>query len=158
MGHFQIGSLTNFRLAPASNSRFYVPVIRRVIATFLLFCLVLLVPASASPFRVCFIEDAVLLPGWGVARSTDSEKPKCCEDCDGEKDGSCCLDVKKFPDAPEPSSPIFRVPVRFCLPAAEAGLPPRPVIALETPFVPSAPIRGRDSPGERRALLEIWNI
>ena len=42
--------------------------------------------------------------------------------------------------------------------AAEAGLPPRPVIAVETPFVPSAPIRGRDSPAERRALLEIWNI
>ena len=145
-------------LRQPSNQRSGFPVIRRITATLLLLCMVLLIPASASSVRVCFIEDSVLLPGWDVARSTDSEKPKCCQDCDGEEDGSCCLDVKKFPAAPEPSSPILRVPVWFCLPAAEAGLPPRPVIAVETPFVPSAPIRGRDSPAERRALLEIWNL
>lgn len=140
------------------NHGSYLSVIRRITATFLLLCMALLVPVSAASVRVCFIENSVLLPGWDATEDADSEKPKCCQDCDGEKDGSCCLDVKKFPDAPERSSQVFRVPVWFCLPAAEAGLPPRPAIGVETPFVPSAPIRGPDSPGERRALLEIWNI
>jgi len=133
-------------------------VVRRFIATGLLLCMVLLVPASASSIRVCFLASDVLMPGWTSQEDSDSQKPKCCPDCDGKEDGSCCLDVKKLPDAPEPNSPGFRVPVWFCLPTLEVGLPPCPVIALETPFVPSAPIRGPDSPGERRALLEIWNI
>ena len=45
----------------------------------------LLVPASASSVRVCFIEEAVLLPGWDAKEAGGSEKPKCCPDCDGKR-------------------------------------------------------------------------
>lgn len=131
-------------------------VFRRFIATGLLLCMVLMVPASASSFRVCFLETEILLPGW--TRQGDAEKSKCCQDCDGEEGSSCCLDLKKLPDAREPGSPIFRSLVGFCVLTPEVGFPPCTLFAVEMPFAPSTPIRGPDSPGERRALLEIWNI
>lgn len=133
-------------------------VIRRITATFLLLCMALLVPASASSVRVCFIEEAVLLPGWDAERSSDSEKPKCCPGCDGKEDGHCCMELKKLPDAPEPSVHIFLSPVFFCLATSEVCVPPCPVLEACRSFLPSAPIRGPDLPREWRALLGVWNI
>jgi hypothetical protein len=120
--------------------------------------MVLLVPASGSSVRVCFIEKAALLPGWTASETSDSEKPKCCPECDGMEDGHCCMDVKKLPDAPEPSAPILLFPVFFCLASLEVCVPQCPVTEAAQPFVPSTPIRGPDSFCERRALLGVWNI
>jgi hypothetical protein len=147
-----------FALHRRSNHGFHNSVIRRVTATFLLLCMAFMVPASASSVRVCFIEDAVLLPGWDAKEAGGSEKPKCCPDCDGKEDGHCCMDVKKLPDAPEPSAPIFLSPVFLSLPTLEVCLPPCPVTEADRPFVPSTPIRGPDLPQEWRALLGVWNI
>jgi hypothetical protein len=120
--------------------------------------MVLLVPASASSLRVCFIEKVTLLPGWTTTQATDSENPKCCSACDGKEDGHCCMDVKKLPDAPEPPAHLFLSPVFFWIRTPEVCLPPRPVMEAERPFRPSAPIRGPDLPREWRALLGVWTI
>ena len=118
----------------------------------------LLVPVAAASVRVCFIENGVLLPGWDAAQATDSEKPKCCPECDGMEDGRCCLDLKKLPDAPIPSTPILLTPVFFWIATSVVCLPPCPVTEAARPFVPSTPIRGPDLPREWRALLGVWNI
>ena len=137
---------------------FHTPVIHRVTATFLLLCMAFMVPASASSLRVCFIEKVALLPGWTSPQASESEKTKCCPDCDGKKDGHCCMDVKKLPDAPEPSSPIFLSPIFFCLVPLEVCLPPCPVTEAPPLFLRSTPIRGPNSHCEWRALLGVWNI
>ena len=113
---------------------------------------------AVASVRVCFIEKSAHLPGWTAIVSADSEKPKCCIECDGKQDSGCCMDVKKLPDAPAPSAPIFLSPVFFCITDQEICLPPCPVTELTQPFVPARPIRGPDLPREWRALLGVWTI
>ena len=133
-------------------------VIRRMTATCLLLCMALLVPAAAVPVRVCFLEKRALLPGWKATLASDSEKPKCCSDCDGKEEGHCCMEVKKLPDSPEPSAHLVLTPVFFWIATSEVCLSPPPVLEADGPFLPSAPIRGPDLPREWRALLGVWNI
>lgn len=100
-----------------------------------------------------------MMPGFAAFGETATHKDKCCPDCgDTEEGDSCCHDLKKLPDAPQPSGPLVLPPLFFCELSARIVLPPCPVADVDVAFVPAAPIRGPDSPGLRRALLGIWNI
>jgi len=132
---------------------------RRVIAAFVTICLGILIPAVASPMRVCFLDGSVLLPGYATFGESPTHKDKCCPDCgDTDQGDSCCLDLKELPDAEHPGGPLVLPPLVCC--GLEIGIvvPPCPVMWTEAVRMPSTPIRGPDSPGSRRALLAIWNI
>ncbi|MBX3742089.1 MAG: hypothetical protein KF712_13915 [Akkermansiaceae bacterium] len=133
--------------------------VRQFLATLLLICFGALLPTAASPMRVCFLDHEVLEPGFATYGETSTHKLKCCPDCGSPQNGdSCCMDVKKLPDAPEAVAPVGLPPVVFSETEFEVTVPPCPVVILEEAFIRSAPIRGPDSPGTRRALLGIWNI
>lgn len=127
---------------------------RRVLSVLLLLCLGILFPLGASPVRLCLLENRLLI---GDAPDCGTEKTPCCPDC-GTDDESCCIGMDGLPDAstvPEPPSlppvPAVEVPaLAFAAPPADSADVPR--------SVRPAPIRGPDSPGTRRALLEIWRL
>lgn len=131
--------------------------VRQFLAALLLVCFGVLLPTAASPLRVCFLDGELLEPGFTTYGETASHKLKCCPDC-GKEGDSCCMDVKKLPDAPEAVAPVVLPPVVFSETDFEITVPPCPVVILEEAFIRAAPIRGPDSPGKRRALLGIWNI
>lgn len=139
---------------------FYKSVIRRVIATFLLLCMALSVPASAASMRICFIEAELVLPSWSAATTDDSEGLQCCGECSRgtEQPDPCCVDLEELPDAAAPHLPTVIPPaVIFEIPT---NLDPSPVIT-ETDlrsFSPSEPIRGPSSPAAYRAVLGIWRL
>ena len=133
---------------------------RQFLAAVLLVCFGMLIPTAASPMRVCFLENTVKEPGFVTYGETPSHKLKCCPDCGtSEKGDSCCLEVKKLPDAPDPSSTtLVFTPIFFLEQESVFTLPPCLVVEFKETFAPSTPIRGPDSPGSRRAVLGIWNI
>jgi hypothetical protein len=131
--------------------------VRQFLAALLLVCFGALLPTAASPIRVCFLDGEILEPGFTTFGETASHKLKCCPDC-GKEGDSCCMDVKKLPDAPDPVSPVLLPPVVFSEKDFEITVPPYPVVILKEAFIRATPIRGPDSPGTRRALLGIWNI
>jgi len=109
--------------------------------------------------RICLLDGEILGPGFATYGETASHKLKCCPDCESQENGdSCCLDVKKLPDAQEPAAPVILPPIVFTENSFEISVPPCPVVMVEQAFLPAAPIRGPDSSGTRRALLGIWNI
>jgi hypothetical protein len=132
---------------------------RRVVAALLTMCLGILIPVVASPMRVCFLDDSVLLPGFTTYGESPTHKDKCCPKCgDTEEGDSCCLDLKKLPDAEHPSGPLV-LPSLVCLKLDDRTIVPScPVTWIESAHVPATPIRGPDSPGSWRALLSVWNI
>lgn len=134
--------------------------VRQLLAALLLVCFGILIPTAASPVRICFLEAKLLEPGFAAYGETVDHKLKCCPDCGAPENGdSCCMDVKKLPDAPDPSAPVLVLsPIFFFERELDFSLPPCPVADLKETFSPAAPIRGPDSPGARRAVLAIWNI
>lgn len=133
--------------------------VRQFLAALLLVCFGALLPTAASPMRVCFLDHEVLEPGFTTYGETGGHKLKCCPDCGSPENGdSCCMDVKKLPDAPEPTSPVVLPPLVFTETDFVITVPPCPVVIVEEAFSRAAPIRGPDLPGTRRALLGIWNI
>lgn len=137
----------------------FITTMRRLFAVLLTVCLGILIPVVALPVRVCLLDDSVLLPGFSTYGESPSHKDKCCLDCGNTDSGeSCCFELKKLPDAEFPTGRLV-LPILVCC-EYDIGIsvPPYSVIAREMPFLPSAPIRSPNSPGERRALLEIWNI
>lgn len=122
-------------------------------------CLGILIPTAATPIRVCFLDGKIHEPGFATYGETASHKAKCCPDCGSQENGnSCCVDVKKLPDAPEPTAPVVLPPLVFSETDFEVTVPPCPVVMVEKAFIRAAPIRGPNPPGMRRALLGIWNI
>jgi len=125
---------------------------RRVLAALLLFCVGILIPASASPVRICFLE---------LEMNSNQANSRCCTDCSQgtEQPDPCCHDLEKLPDS---QAPVLRVE----LPAAmitdvPAGLCPAPVMIARNSrgcFPESAPIRGPTSPAAYRAVLGIWRL
>jgi hypothetical protein len=124
---------------------------RKVLAAFLLFCVGIMVSASATPLRICLLDYLV---------ETASEASACCMDCtrEPEKSEPCCHDLEQLPDAPVPQDPV-ELP-----PAVVADLPPvlflTPVpaqVCLEK-FTVSEPIHGPTSPAAHRAVLGIWRL
>jgi hypothetical protein len=127
------------------------PPMRRVLAALLLFCVGILIPASASPVRICFLE---------LGLNSFQADSKCCSDCSQgtEQPDPCCHDLEKLPDSPAPQLPVE-------LPAAVitdvlACLSPAPAMTQmrKTCFPVSAPIRGPTSPAAYRAVLGIWRL
>ncbi len=132
---------------------------KRLLAMLLLVCFGMTIPSSASPWRLCSLEGKALAPGFKNYGETPSQKSKCCPDCGTTDDGdSCCVDIEKLPDVPIPSAFLILPPHFFCESDFDLAMPLCAVTEIEVPFVPSAPIRGPDSPGEHRAMLGIWNI
>ena len=122
-------------------------------------CLGILIPVVSLPMRVCLLEDAVLLPGFATYGETPGHKEKCCPDCGNtDKGESCCLDLKKLPDAELPTRPLDLPSLVFCQIDIRVAVPKCPVACMESAHVPATPIRGPDSPGSWRAILSIWNI
>lgn len=124
----------------------------------LLLCFGYLIPTAASPMRLCIDDGVLLTPGFQTYGETPSHKVKCCPDCGTKESGdSCCIDVKKLPDAQEVGAPMMLPPVYFIESDVEILVPACPVMMVQA-YERATPIRGPDSPGARRALLEIWNI
>jgi hypothetical protein len=131
----------------------------RYVAVFLTVCLGILIPVVASPMRVCFLDETVLLPGFTTYGESPTHKDKCCPKCGDTDEGeSCCLDLKKLPDAEHPSGPLVLPPLVCCELDVSTVVPPCAVTWIESAHVPATPIRGPDSPGSWRALLSVWNI
>jgi hypothetical protein len=122
-----------------------------MLAALLLLCVVILIPASASPVRICLLDLK-----WKFAQ-VDS---KCCPDCqrENEQPDPCCVDLKELPDSGVPQLPVELPPV--VITDLPADLPAALVmirICAET-FAVSTPIRGPTSPSAHRAVLGIWRL
>lgn len=125
---------------------------RRLLAALLLFCVGILIPASASPVRICFLELGL------NSYQSDSE---CCPDCSQgtELPDPCCHDLEKLPDSGVPQLPVE-------LPAAvvtdvPADLCAAPLLIARfslSDFPVSTPIRGPTTPAAYRAVLGIWRL
>ena len=73
--------------------------VRKLLAVLLLLCVVISIPATASPVRICFLE---------LSLNLTSEEAKCCSDCTRENElpEPCCSDLEALPDAPAPQVPV----------------------------------------------------
>lgn len=124
---------------------------RKLLAALLLFCVGIMIPASASPVRVCLLE---------LGLQSIQEDSKCCGDCEHGKDqpDPCCHDLESLPDSPAPQDPV-ELP-----PAVVADLPPVlfaspvPVLVCREGFSVSEPIRGPTSPAACRAVFGVWRL
>ncbi len=124
---------------------------QRTLAALLLICVGILIPASAAPVRICFME---------LGLNTYQEFSKCCIDCSQESEvpDPCCHDLEELPEAIAPQFPaelpaavITEMPVHHCLTPVTTILP-------LAHFPTSAPIRGPTSPAAFRAVLSIWRL
>ena len=124
---------------------------RKVLAAFLLFCVGIMISASATPVRICLLDSSL---------ETGREDSKCCSDCTRETETSdpCCHDLEQLPDSPVPQDPVELPPLVM------ADLPPPFFIAPVVNRVrgesvhASGPIRGPTSPAAHRAVLGIWRL
>lgn len=122
---------------------------RKVLASFLLMCLGVLIPVAASPMRICLLDGGILAAG-SVSQSG------CC-DCE-DQHAPCCVELEKLPELFVPQAAV-ELP-----PAVVAELPLWPCARLFASELPrescrfSEPIRGPDSPGAHRAVLGIWRL
>jgi hypothetical protein len=122
---------------------------RKLLASFLLLCLGVLVPVAASPMRVCLLDG-------GIFAASCATEVGCC-DCDGSHE-PCCVELEKLPTLSVPQAEL-ELP-----PALLAELPswicPQPLASERSREISrySEPIRGPDSPAARRAVLEIWRL
>jgi hypothetical protein len=138
--------------------------VRQFIALFLVTCLGILIPTAASTVRVCRLESTIYLGGFesfGATAGTDGfQKAKCCPDCgdESEDDDPCCLELRKLPDAPEPSAPVGLPPVLPVESSDYAVNIERIEDHCREIFSAAEPIRGPTSRGVRRAMLGVWNI
>lgn len=120
-------------------------------AALLLFCVGILIPASAAPMRICFLEFEL---------NCFQGDSKCCSDCSKgtEHPDPCCYDLEKLPDSEMPQFPaelpaavITDVPASLCPTHGMAKM-------YRTYFPVSTPIRGPTSPAAYRAVLGIWRL
>lgn len=132
---------------------------RRFLASLLLICFGVMTPLAVSPLRYCLLEGKLLMPGFKTYGETATHKDKCCPDCGTHGKGdSCCHELKKLPDAAQPSGPLVLTPLFCCELNARLVMPPCPVATAPELPAPDVLIRVPDPPGLRRALLGIWNI
>lgn len=133
---------------------------RRAWAVLLLMCLWVTVPVAALPFRICLLEQRLLVPGSAEGWQGGDEVGDCCNECERGNPSAppCCVDMEKLPDAPLPQIPVELPPVLISwLP--DHLLPPR--VAIESSPEPSTGIPqapGRASPSAFRAVLEVWSL
>lgn len=143
-------SSVEYSLDPTLGTVTLLPM-RKLLAALLLFCVGILIPASASPVRICFLEIKLKLT------QADS---KCCSDCKQgtEQPDPCCHDLKELPDSGVPQLPVELPPV--VITDLPADLPAALVITriCTENFTVSTPIRGPTSPSSYRAVLGIWRL
>jgi hypothetical protein len=82
--------------------------LRTPIAIWLLACFGMMLPAAATPLRVCFI---------GTHLAIAAEDTGCCHDCNRPTEGPqpCCMDLESLPDASTPEAAVLLPPVPICL-------------------------------------------
>ena len=124
---------------------------RRLLAALLLFCVGMLIPASATPVRVCFLEFEL---------SSLKQDSACCDDCSQGTDrpDTCCYDLEKLPDSLAPGIAV-EVPAAVVTDVLVAWCPALVMTSAASDRFPvSAPIRGPTSPTAPRAVLGIWRL
>ena len=127
------------------------PTVRKIVSALLLFCVGILIPASASPVRICILE---------LELNSSQAESKCCSDCKRgtEQPDPCCHDLEKLPDSSAPQNPVELPPVVV----ADVLVPlcPFPAVpnARDGYFSISAPIRGPTLPVACRAVWGIWRL
>ena len=126
---------------------------QRVIAAFLLACLGMMLPTAASPFRVCFLDQQILMAEGGP----DSE---CCPDCtrESDEDDPCCVDLEALPDAPAPQPSIGLPPAINTFICEHPILAPLRIARDRKVFARPERIRGPTSPAAHRAVLGVWRL
>jgi hypothetical protein len=130
---------------------------RRTVAILLLACFGILVPLSASPVRVCFLDADAAAGSLMIGQNAGKD---CCDGCtrESETPDPCCLDVEELPDSTPPQSSFELPPVVLTdLTELPGSLALREEIPSEV-FSPSEPIRGPTSPSAFRAVLGIWRL
>lgn len=133
---------------------------KRVVAAFLLFCLGMMIPVGASPFRFCLLEGGIRMSGVQMAVDLPDGRNKCCPDCDPASDESdpCCVEVEKLPDSSTPQLPVVLPPVVMsCLPEVPWVAPASVECECVRPWV-FPMIRGPASPAAYRSVLEVWRM
>ncbi len=120
---------------------------RRLLASVLLLCVGLSLPAAGGPLCLC-------VAGWFEDASGCCD---CCDHC-----GSDCSDecpwVESLPEAPAPESPTGLPPVPvMVLGNAATALPDSPSQSLLL-LDRAAPIRGPTTGPPPRAMLAIWRL
>jgi hypothetical protein len=127
---------------------------RKVIAAFLLACLGIMLPTAATPVRVCFLEEEILI----AAAGPDS---KCCPDCTRETDESdpCCMDLEALAAAAAAPQPSIELPPAILTEVVgNAILAPLRTERDRKVFARPERIRGPTSPAAHRAVLGIWRL
>jgi len=122
-----------------------------MLAALLLICVGILIPASASPVRICFLELEL--------KSSEADS-KCCTDCNRgtEQPDPCCIDLEELPDSRTPQLPI-ELPAAVMTDVPQMSRPtPELKRVRRTCFPVSAPIRGPTSPAAYRAVLGNWRL
>lgn len=115
-----------------------------IIATLLLICFGMMLPAAAMPVRVCLLEEK-------------DRVPDCCSTCHTER-RDCCADLDQMPDATVPGG-LFVPPAfsGFQLPFFEP-VRTTEIAADDFPSHRHPPIRGPDSPAAFRSVLGVWRL
>ena len=124
---------------------------QRLLAALLLFCVGILIPASATPVRVCFLEFEL---------SSLKQDSACCDDCSQGTDqpDACCHDLEQLPDSLAPGAPV-ELPAAVITDVVVAWFPMLVMAAAASDMFPvAAPIRGPTSPAAHRAVLGIWRL
>lgn len=124
---------------------------RKLLATLLLFCVGIMIPAAASPVRVCILE---------LGMKSAQVDSKCCADCDhdSEQPDPCCHDLESLPDSPAPQDPLELPTVIVADLPPLPFVSPVPVLVCLEKFSVSEPIRGPTSPAACRAVLGVWRL
>jgi hypothetical protein len=124
---------------------------RTPIAIWLLACFGMMLPAAATPLRVCFI---------GAHLASAAEDSSCCHDCDQPAEGPqpCCMDLEALPDASTPETTVVLPPIPICLLPVGPALAPIPNHPVRECLLRSVPIRGPDAPSARRAVIGVWRL
>ena len=128
---------------------------RQLIAALVLLCFGITVPMGATQLRICLLDGQLMASGDSCA--DEAKKDSCCPDSSDESE-SCCAEVKKLPDLNLRSGDAdLSAPMLEDLPFV--SFPGPPALSSEfSPYHPSVPIRGPDSPSAQRAVLAVWII
>ena len=125
--------------------------VRQILSALLLVCVGILIPASASPVRICFLKFEL---------NSSQGDSKCCKDCSQEsgQPDPCCLDLEELPDSGTPQVPVVLPPAIVSdVPVGLCPIHAMTWISVRN-FGVSTPIRGPTSPAAYRAVLGIWRL
>jgi hypothetical protein len=125
--------------------------LRTSIAILLLACFGIMLPAAATPVRVCFV---------GAHLAIAAEDSGCCHDCDRPAKGPqpCCMDLESLPDASAPETAVVLPSVPICLLPEGPAAAPVPNHPVRKWLLRPVPIREPDSPTAWCAVIGVWRL